>query len=353
MSSKLLILHETDGKVYFPALDLAAVNLNYKVIYRESSVIRLLIWDVLVGKKPLLLALKKSIKNFYFRALEQFNFRGDCILCFAPYDFRLFFYLPLLYNNRCIFHTSWPNWLGEDVPRGNFKPLKCFYKRVMSDRECVAVTNTAARSVKSFCPNLFVTQIPHVANTVHLDDNISVSEFDLPSNYICFIGKLVCEKGIRQLLTIASQLSNYNFVFIGDGPLMGELSKTAKVLKNIFVLGHIKSREKLCSILSRSDLLVVPSQRRAGWEELFGIVIIEAFAVGVPVLSSNHCGPNSIVKKYKDFFLVDDSQWEKPLFIELKIKEILIRKKCFDLKKISKRYSVNVVSVLWKRILVK
>ena len=69
---------------------------------------------------------------------------------------------------------------------------------------------------------------------------------------------------------------------IGDGPLRTEVEAAAQCMKEVEVLGYI-TREGVDELLRRAHVLIAPSLCYEG----FPIVVIEAFAAGVPVITSN------------------------------------------------------------------
>lgn len=95
---------------------------------------------------------------------------------------------------------------------------------------------------------------------------------------LLYIGRLVNEKGIRELVEAMKQLDdNYRLVLIGDGPLMEEVKGDPKII----LTGQLPN-EAVKDYLLSSDLFVLPS-----YNEGMPTVIIEALSLKVPVLSSN------------------------------------------------------------------
>jgi len=81
---------------------------------------------------------------------------------------------------------------------------------------------------------------------------------------------------------------------IGDGPLLKKLKNSSKDI-NIIFHGAIYDKKIKREIFLDSDILLVPSFG----EEPFGIVILEAMAHGLPIISSNRGGLGEIVKTNK------------------------------------------------------
>ncbi len=120
----------------------------------------------------------------------------------------------------------------------------------------------------------------------HVDLNV---EYGLLKNKttVLFIGRLVKQKGIYDILTVAENLKNHQFVIAGDGPEKETLLsiKKEKSIHNLFFVPYTPY-EKVPSLINLSDILILPSLPTKEWEEQFGMVLIEAMACGKVVLAS-------------------------------------------------------------------
>lgn len=100
---------------------------------------------------------------------------------------------------------------------------------------------------------------------------------------ILFVGRLIEEKGIKQLLEAAYLWDDkINLIIIGSGPMEEYILKKVKELVNISFIGKI-SQENLATYYSGADCVIIPSTS----EEGFGRVIIESLACHTPVIASN------------------------------------------------------------------
>lgn len=122
----------------------------------------------------------------------------------------------------------------------------------------------------------------------------SPTEFSGQVN-IGFLGRLVPEKGLDILFTAVSQLKNQDLDFqvtlCGSGSSEADLRQTAKmqqISEQVIWRGAVPHAEAPTE-LGKFDILVLPSRSVATWKEQFGHVIIEAMAMGIPVVGSS-CG---------------------------------------------------------------
>jgi len=105
---------------------------------------------------------------------------------------------------------------------------------------------------------------------------------------VLFIGRLSHEKGIETLLKAWKELT-ITLKIAGTGPFL----KTIQDLnsKTIIPLGHINQKQVTIE-MAKASFLIMPSE----WYETFGLVIVEAFAHGLPVVASNIGGMSEIVE---------------------------------------------------------
>jgi len=101
--------------------------------------------------------------------------------------------------------------------------------------------------------------------------------------YALFVGRLAREKGLPTLLAAWQNLPSVPLYIRGEGPL-AELASVAQSRAGSRVsLVPRMSRSALLDLIKAARFLVWPSE---GYYESFGLVAIEAFACGVPVIAS-------------------------------------------------------------------
>lgn len=105
-----------------------------------------------------------------------------------------------------------------------------------------------------------------------------------PGEYALFIGRLDPEKGVKTLLQAWRHL-DFPLKIRGNGRLDGAARQfvAQHEIDKIEFVGHLDEFE-LSDLIKNAQFLVMPSE---GYYETFGMVIIEAYARGVPVVASN------------------------------------------------------------------
>jgi len=113
-------------------------------------------------------------------------------------------------------------------------------------------------------------------------------------NYALFIGRLDPEKGVRTLLRAWQLVKGIPLKIRGDGRLLKEVQDFIKKnhLGSIEIVNYL-SKEELNLLIKGARFLVWPSE---GHYETFGLVAIEAFACGIPVIASRTGVMSTIVE---------------------------------------------------------
>lgn len=142
-------------------------------------------------------------------------------------------------------------------------------------------------------------------NTAHFDPNTVLTD-DLKKEYhitesdtvFGFVGRLAGDKGINELVeafeNILKQNKNCKLLLVGmfEEDLDPLQPKTITAIKNNSNIIHAGFQKDIRPFLAIMDIFVFPSYR-----EGFGVSIMEAQAMGVPVISSDITGCNEIIKE--------------------------------------------------------
>ncbi len=179
---------------------------------------------------------------------------------------------------------------------------------------------------------------------------------------IIFIGRLVEPKGIQYLLEALSQIKkDWKLTVIGQGPYKTELKKIIKkydLNNKVKFKGNI-TMEKIPNAFLNSDLLVLPSYKTRNWSEVFGRVIIEANACGVPAIASKSGGMPQVLNNKDCLFPEKDSKaitalinkigWNKRILSDLS-KKALENAKRYSWEKLSEGYH-KAYKYLYEKVL--
>jgi glycosyltransferase involved in cell wall biosynthesis len=89
-------------------------------------------------------------------------------------------------------------------------------------------------------------------------------------------------------------------LIVGDGPLRKQLEMATRQLMMDQAVVFTGIRQDVFSLLQTSDIFVLPSQDREG----LGVALIEAMAVGLPVIGTNLGGIPEVIEDGENGFLV-------------------------------------------------
>ena len=122
-----------------------------------------------------------------------------------------------------------------------------------------------------------------------------------------YLGRFVPEKGLEFLLRVLeSQSLPWRALFVGTGPLEPQLRRWGSRFGDRVVIATDVRHDDAPKALNAMDILVAPSETTSTWREQFGRMVAEAFACGVPVLSSDSgelpftVGDGGLVRKERD-----------------------------------------------------
>jgi colanic acid/amylovoran biosynthesis glycosyltransferase len=130
---------------------------------------------------------------------------------------------------------------------------------------------------------------------------------------ITTIGRMAPKKGIEYGLQAVAALVRdelrVQYDIIGDGPLRPKIERMVEdlALGSVVRLAGWKARPDIVSALGETDILLAPSvTAESGDQEGTPVVIMEALASGVPVVSTLHAGIPEVVQDRVSGFLAPE-----------------------------------------------
>jgi glycosyltransferase involved in cell wall biosynthesis len=139
--------------------------------------------------------------------------------------------------------------------------------------------------------------VRHVPNFVAAEPALPVRGH---GSHFLFVGKLESLKGIETLLDAAEHVAGAQILLVGHCEDPGIRERLGRLPANIRYLGP-KTKQEIEVLLADARALVIPSV----WFENQPMVILEAFAAGVPVIGSRIGGIPELVADHERGLLVD------------------------------------------------
>lgn len=147
--------------------------------------------------------------------------------------------------------------------------------------------------------------IAHIPNFVANPDRKSIKEsLDRDSRpYFLFVGRLEKIKGLQNLIPVFRRNTTWNLLVAGEGEYADTLRKLAGDAPNIKFLGR-QPYDKLQSFYYQALAVIVPSI----CYEVFPLIIVEAFSMGVPVIVNNLGSLPEIVQESGGGFIYNNEE---------------------------------------------
>ena len=177
--------------------------------------------------------------------------------------------------------------------------LKIYQKKILIDAELI-ITSSKEESISLsiFVKDKPIKAIPH---GIIIPDKVYKKK-SLKQNYrkkrCLFLGRINPSKGIKELIETWKKLNNKEWELIIAGiaedlPYLNVIKKLSSQNKNninIEFVGEVRGRKKN-NLFKSSDLFVLPTKT-----ENFGLVIAEAMAYGLPIITTKGA-PWKVIKE--------------------------------------------------------
>jgi phosphatidylinositol alpha-mannosyltransferase len=207
-------------------------------------------------------------------------------------------------KNIATFHAKLPDTV---MSRSLEKIITPYTKSVLKDLDLLtAVSDAGADYVKSLSGNA-ITIIPNGIDTKKYTRSTgTTSKSKIIDNAILYIGRLEKRKGVKYLIKAFALVFRSNpsarLIIAGDGPDRSKLEQYVidKEIEGIEFMGYINEDTKL-DLLSKCRVFCSP----AVYGESFGIVLLEAMSMGMPIVAGNNPGYASVMKETGRLSLVN------------------------------------------------
>lgn len=358
MKNKVIILHEYGAPEHFRGLiRLQQISdRHFELEFIEFRIVKNFVKALL---KLDIYIIIKNIKNFFLIVKLLFEKDNLIVLGMAPYDGFVILAKRLAKHNCVIYYSSWPYWDFTNYPKKVWFASKYIQKNWIKFFPLVRYVGVIECGRKNYiksnaCIKSWV--IPH---------SIDINTFyyyhreikHAKKINIIYVGRLVPEKGIRLIYDIAKQLNPniFSFTFVGDGFREEKelILKLVDTMPSVRYMGQIHNQEKLAELYREMDVILLPSIKTNTWEELFGIVLIEAMACGVVPVVTDCIGPKSIITNNVNGIIIPQNNLQalKETLIMLSSNLILLHTLSLNAVAEAQNYSIDSCAELWRGVL--
>jgi len=198
---------------------------------------------------------------------------------------------------------------GKTKPAGKWPLIAKTHNNINGKyyRNMDVIVPTTAQTAKSACrrtipQDKFATVIPNFSRLQPVSQVVKPARI----KNIFAAGRFIKDKGFNILLEALAELKscdiNFSLQIAGDGPEFSPLRALSTELginENVQFLGR---RNDIPYLMENADLFVLPSLR-----EHFGIIFLEAMAMGTPIVATRCEGPLEVLDD-KSAILVDKGE---------------------------------------------
>lgn len=199
--------------------------------------------------------------------------------------------------------------VGHHAPIFHKSGLHNFYMRLVSRyllKQFDAHMTLNAKDKAFLEKNWGITHVQFIPSGIQIERFLVLPKKRHAQLNFLTVGIYRNQKGIDLLLEAIEMFNKRipnnqaKFKFVGSGELESLVNNTAKKHSNVFNLHYIKY-EDMPRVYEESDVYVLPSR-----EEPFGLVLIEAWASGIPVLATKTDGPNDMLVEGKNGWFINE-----------------------------------------------
>lgn len=171
---------------------------------------------------------------------------------------------------------------NQNIARRLQPPFQQIRRRVLRAAAGVTVRNAAAEQVvRAYGFTGPVHAFPHAVDPARFPARSGVERT------VGFVGRLVAEKGIFDLIDAVAEIGNARLHVVGDGPGRAEAQARAVARGVEATFTGALPHDAVPAEYARMTVVAIPSRTTPTWKEQFGRIVIEANAAGLPVVASD------------------------------------------------------------------
>ncbi len=267
---------------------------HYRNEEYEPDVIRIgRVFYIPMNKSFATLSMGWDIPRKVKRFLEEEKF--DVIHTMGPFPPSISFFA--LHYSKALNITTFHSTGFKYYRTGSLIFRKLFKRYIDKLHGLIAVSETSRDTFLPYIPGDY-TIIPNGIDLEKFHPGVlPFSEFKNKKNKILYLGRLDRRKGLIELLRamplIKGELKNVILIVVGKGPLEDDCKKLVQELdlSEVVVFKGFAKSEEIPRYYATGDVYCSP----ALGGESFGIVLLEAMAVGKPVVTSRIPGYDRVI----------------------------------------------------------
>lgn len=276
--------------------DVSSINMNLKLLTHKEETI-LALKKPMTAYKRVIMSPYKRMDYYYFslsKYLKGFDLVFSSDICRSSYTLSslkdsLGFKLVLAWFENIPFRAIFDEktTLQKKLV---MKKVDKFLPYTETAKEALRIEGVSANKIEVIYPGVDLERFKPGSRPEEfmIRNNIPIDSF-----VVLYVGKLVSWKGIHNLVYSAKILMekgiiNFVFAVAGKGAQKENLVKLideTNTEKHFRFLDFV-SYDEIPNIFNMADILILPSYPTMTWQEQFGMVLAEAMASGIPIIST-------------------------------------------------------------------
>ncbi len=206
------------------------------------------------------------------------------------------------------FHDNIPQLSKKVMPKSKLEIAEKFEKKIYLKRNknnYICISNDTFKYANNVLPKKMKKRIKLIPNAINYENFYSNNEKNFNEINLLNIGSFVPKKNQAFALSILNRIIKLGYpaklIFLGDGPLRAKIKCQAsnlKLEKNVEFKGNV---DDIIPFLNSTNIYL----HTANYEP-FGLVLIEAMAAGLPVISLDGKGNRDIINNNVNGIIIKD-----------------------------------------------
>ena len=272
----------------------------------------------------------KRISRFFQKQNGYYDFHIEYFIREAIKEIRKEHFDLIIMENRPAFSLHFKNderiayHLHNDNLNINIRKAEDIYNAAET---IICVSDYITDRVRTINKNDIKTRTVYngidIARFSKVNSSVTKASLGLKNNdfVIAFIGRIIPDKGIKQLIEAMLLLTDYSDIKLlvigssflgsnsGNSSFHNSLNELSKPIEsNIIFTGYV-NYDKIPEYLYFADIATVPSV----WEEPFGLTCIESLAAGLPLITTYKGGIPEVVDEKSAILLNADNSLPQSL----------------------------------------
>lgn len=188
-------------------------------------------------------------------------------------------------------HARIGNWLKKNPWRRLYTRLSKWSKTIVTSNAMLPIIDPFVVNARAISCGLMLSKSSPLRD--------EIKDFLSGGFAIGTVARLTVDKGVDKIVRLVHSKPDVRLIIVGDGPLINDIKAEGRD-EQILVLPELP-RTELMSLYAALDLFILGSMEM----DPFGLVAIEAMAMGTPAMLTDQCGVASDLRHQENAYIVE------------------------------------------------